>query len=78
MSQTPAAPDSGQNDPVDPVQEGAAATGPASPTPPTPPVDSSVEDDAAETEDELEDEQSKQSFPTSDPPSTWAGDDSAG
>lgn len=71
MSQTPTAPDHGQGEPVDPVQEGAPATGPDAPAPP---VDSSVEDDAAETEDELEDEMSKQSFPTSDPPSTWAGD----
>lgn len=39
------------------------------------PGGSFVEDDAAETEDELADIMSKQSFPTSDPPSTWAGSD---
>lgn len=35
MSQTPIDPDSGQGDPVDPVQEGAPATGPEAPQVPT-------------------------------------------
>ncbi|MFI5426533.1 hypothetical protein [Aeromicrobium sp. UC242_57] len=44
------------------------------PTEPT--TDATDESDQDPTDEgALEDQMSKQSFPTSDPPSTWAGDD---
>ena len=47
-----------------------------------PPVDPAPEDDVTDVDtgddDALADAMSRQSFPTSDPPSTWAGADDVG
>ena len=39
------------------------------------PIDDVDEPEGTFSEDELADEMSEESFPTSDPPSTWAGHD---